>query len=191
VAYAALFLVALLPIALLLFILWASGKAVELIASRLLKHRADNARISAHARRSTYILVLAFIAYQIYFAVYPTDDFFLQEYQEVTLRPAPHTAKVIAKSASYPDFHGDYCSYSRIYLGAESFEKLLRELEGDPRIQAGNGIGSSEEIKVQSRVKKLSVKQSFIRPVENEADHHLSITFLEDGIHVEVNICVT
>ena len=173
------------------FVAWLIGRLVGGLVGLASPSGATKKASVALAKKLTYVATSAFLLYSAYDAVNPSDDFFLGEYAEVTLRPAPIGARVVAKSASYPDIHGDYCSYSRFDIGLLAYESVLRELSADPRFSPGEGLGSQEEQTVQSQVPPVGVRKSFTRTIPGEADHFLAIRFLADAVHVEVSLCVT
>lgn len=170
---------------------WLIGRLVGGLAGLVAGQSSNKASAVAAARKSTYAATSALLLYSAYDAVYPSDDFYLGEFAEVTLRRAPNTARVVAKSASYPDLHGDYCSFSRIELGASAYDHVLRELSTDAHLTPGDGLRSAEEEAVQRQVPRVGVRKSFTRSVPGEADRFLAIRFLDDGTHVEVSVCVT
>ncbi|MCW5645178.1 MAG: hypothetical protein KIT63_24005 [Rhodoferax sp.] len=189
--YLLLAILAAVLLALAALVVWMIGRLVGGLAGFVARQSPNRARTVASARKMTYAGTSAFLLYIAYGAVYPSDDFFLGEYKEVTLREVPNTARVVAKSASYPDLHGDYCSFSRIQLGAPAYELVLRDLSTDTRLSPGEGLGSQEEQAVQRQVPRIGVRKSFTRAVPGEADRFLAIRFLDDGAHVEVSVCYT
>src|SRR5690349_14967546 len=48
------------------------------------------------------------VGFLIYTALYPLDQFYEEELEEVTGVEFPNDAEILSKWASYPDFHGDY-----------------------------------------------------------------------------------
>lgn len=138
------------------------------------------------------LFLLIWIGYETYYGIYPSNDFYYDEFTEVTLRKPPKSAQIINKPASYPDFHGDYCSASLIKLSKEDYNLLLTELSNDSRLVKGvELIGSRELDKVIGTFKKENVVQSFTRHIPNEEDHYLYIGFLDDKQSVIVTLCVT
>jgi energy-coupling factor transporter transmembrane protein EcfT len=143
-----------------------------------------------------FLLIIAPIwtAYGVYTAIYPTDNFYLSEFKEVTLREAPKSATVINKDASYPDFHGDYCSASLLTVSNDDYSSLLSELTNDKRItknKPGEIIGSSELDKVMGNFKTEQIIYSFTRNIPGQEDHYLFIGFLEDKKTIVVSVCVS
>ncbi|WP_116109048.1 hypothetical protein [Lewinella sp. IMCC34191] len=67
------------------------------------------------------ILVLGFIMLR---AVYPDDDFYLQDFTEVTGIEFPKKAEFLYTTASFPDHHGDYVSASLIKVESEFYKQL-------------------------------------------------------------------
>ena len=119
--------------------------------------------------------------YEIYTAIYPTDSFYFDEFKDITLREIPSSAKIIRKTASYPDFHGDYASVSLIKLSPTDYNSLLIELNNDKRIiKNGELIGSRELDEVIGKLKPDSIVYSFTRKIPNEEDHYLYIGFFND-----------
>lgn len=144
------------------------------------------------ARQVTYAGSITFLIWTVYTAIYPTDDFYLQEFEEVTLREPPSSAKVLAKSASYPAPNGDYCSFARIEVSREDFASLMMELEADSRLSRNPGPGSNDQkAKALSSSEPITSLASFVRTDPEHPDHHLSIDLLSSRQHVEVAICYT
>lgn len=135
-----------------------------------------------------------YLGYSAYTAIYPTDSFYLSEFKEVTLREAPKSATVINKDASYPDFHGDYCSASLITVSNDDYALLLSELTNDNRIKKTKPeeiIGSSELDNVMGNLKTEQIKYSFTRSIAGQENHFLFIGFLDDKKTIVVTVCVT
>lgn len=131
-------------------------------------------------------------AYEIYTAIYPTDSFYLSEFKEVTLREPPKSAEVIRKTASYPDFHGDYCSVSLIKLSRQDYTDLNKALLADKRIiKNGEFIGSREFDEIMGNFKIEQIKIGFTRQIPSEEDHYLYIGFLDDQQTIVVYVSVT
>jgi hypothetical protein len=143
---------------------------------------------------SVIVAFSCFLAYNIYTGIYPTDDFYFSEFKQVTLRDAPKSASILSKNASYPDFHGGYCSASSMTLSAEDYAKLLRELNLDHRLTKTNFteiVGSSELDKVITYKKMNQIAHGFVRNISGEEDHYLYIGFLNDQKTIVVSVCVT
>ena len=138
------------------------------------------------------VFLLLFSSYQTYDAFFPSEEFYEDEFKTVTLRDIPKSAEFISKKASYPDFHGDYCSSSQIKLSKEDYQKLLTELKSDKQFtENGQSIGSEEFIYTLENKSENQILNSFTRQIENEEDHYLYIAFYDDKETVFINICVT
>jgi len=180
-------LVALLALLVIYVAFVISGKMATWLLSVYKRGRGVSPQQENLARRFGYACLLVAIAYNAYAAVYPTDDFYLAEFKEVALRDAPSSAKVAIKSSTYPDFHGDYCSFSRIEVSAEDFNLLLSAISQDKRFSAGESISMA---KIPPAAPLGSIA-SFTRQEPGEEDHHLGLKFLSSRMHIEVNLCVT
>lgn len=135
-----------------------------------------------------------YLVYSIYTAIYPTDSYYYSEFKEVTLRDAPKSATIINKGASYPDFHGDYCSASLMIISTDDYLTLLNDLNNDKRITKNKPkeiIGSSEFFKVMGNYKTEQIIHSFTRNIAGQEDHYLFIGFLDDKKTIVISVCVT
>ncbi len=72
-----------------------------------------------------YVLVLLVIALsQTYFAFFPKDSFYIDEFKSNTGIELPLSAHIISKSSNYPDMHGDYSAVAIIKLDRIDFKEL-------------------------------------------------------------------
>lgn len=166
-----------------LVLLLISGVAGR-IAARFARGRADQLQWQNRTKLATLAMLLGGISYSGYTAVYPPDSIFLEDFAQVSLRPPAASAKVVDKSAAYPDFHGDYCSYSRIELAPADFQALLSQVETDQRLRPV-AVDHSQKGALRS------AKKAFSRYQAGKQDRHLSMAFLPDGKSVDVNVCVS
>lgn len=77
---------------------------------------------------TTTVLVITYIG------IFPDESFYADEFRKVTLRELPASADFVSKSASYPDFHGEYWSQSEIELSEADYMTLLSQIHKDSRI---------------------------------------------------------
>lgn len=135
------------------------------------------------------ICIFLFIFYSTYTAIFPTDDFYYQEFKTVTLRQIPKSAVIVKKTASYPDFHGDYCSGTKIKLSKRDYNELLKEIKADERLHPGDMLGSSELAEVMGNNPTNQLSYIFNRSIANEEDHYLSIGFLRQSEYCNLYNC--
>ena len=183
-------LVALLALALLCALFALAAAVAGRIAKLFLKGSPRQAEHVLFAKRAGIAAFALFLCWQTYTAMYPDDSFYLVEYQTVTGRLAPSSSKVIEKHATYPDFHGDYCSFSRISLPASSYVSLMSDLSKDGRFDQNSHEFVSTGFTKDKPLPNINVVSTFTRN-DTESDHHYSILFLAEGNLVEVHLCVT
>jgi hypothetical protein len=181
-------------VVLALALTWAlfalSASVAGRIAGAVFKNsprRAQRVRLAKWLGVSTFA---AFLGWQTYFAIYPDDAFYLLEYQTVTGRLAPPDAEVLEMHASYPDLHGDYCSFSRISLPPGAYTDLMRELSQDSRFDLHSRAFISTGVNADKPLPGIKVVVTLTRN-DTEPDHHHTVQFLEGGRLVEVHLCVT
>jgi hypothetical protein len=128
-------------------------------------------------------LLITIIVVITYIGIFPDESFYADEFRDVTLRKLPASAEFISKSASYPDFHGDYCSRSEIRLAKKDYSKLLWELHRDKRLSKG-GYSSSD---YNNKVPENLVYQ-FTRVTDTNDDKLLYIGFGNDSQTVYIYV---
>jgi hypothetical protein len=128
-------------------------------------------------------LLITTIMVITYIGIFPDESFYAEEFKDVTLKELPHSAKFISKSASYPDFHGDYCSQSQIRLSKNDYSKLLWELHEDERLSKGDYSLSDYNNKVPE-----NLVYQFTRVIDTKDDELLYIGFGNDSQTVYVNV---
>ena len=165
------------------------ARVVGRVVRRIASASTQAACYGTLATRATYTAIIGVVSWQAWFAVFPNDDFFLAEFEQAAARPAPPGAKVLARYASYPDFHGDYCSFSRMETDHSTYDRLLAELGADSRFTAGNGTSMSID-DGEREVASLPIARTFNRN-DVKPDHHYTIDFLGSGRHIETRVCVT
>lgn len=134
------------------------------------------------------VIVPIFTIYVVYRALYPDDDFYFEEYKTVTLLNTPKSAIILKKTATYPDFHGDYISVSMIRLSKSEYLNLYKTLIKDKQIDTlGQLVRSQEFIDVVGKNEKL-IKHTFTRKITNKEQSHYSINFLNDNKTVIIYI---
>ena len=156
-----------------------------------------NGKSIAYERAATSILCIIFVALignEAYTAFYPGSDFYVAELEDVISRKWSGEAKVVAGSATYPDFHGDYCSFSRIAIGNQSYQRLLENLMKDRRFAAGSYGEISTGQLTASNLSPRRVINSYYR-IDIRSDRHQEISFLKNDIEndteIEIFNCVT
>lgn len=183
-------LVTLLALALLWALFSLAAMVAGWIASLAFKNSPRRPERVLFAKRLGIAAFALFLGWQTYTAIYPDDSFYLVEYQIVTGRLAPPNAKVIEKHASYPDLHGDYCSFSRISLPPTAYGSLMSELSKDGRFDLSSREFVSSGFTTDKPLPSINVVGTFTRN-DSKSDQHYSILFLADGRLVEVHLCVT
>jgi hypothetical protein len=124
-------------------------------------------------------------------AVYPSEDFFVAEYGLVMLdNPLPTSAKFIRKVASYPDFHGDYCSASLISLDQKDFDHLFASTLADTTNFDRDVFGGSEELRAAlGELPYSSISVGFQRKMSGMDDLFRCIGFIPNRRYVVVHVC--
>ena len=170
------------------------GWIIYLIYHPIKKKLIKNEKLSIKRNKQILIslaLVLYFLSiYQTYDAFFPGESFYEREYEYVTMRKIPPSASFISKTATYPDFHGDYCSASMISISKSDYKKLLKEMKNDINLKQTEIYGSAELDEVMGK-KNNDIAFSFQRNIAGEEDKHLYICFLNDGRTIVVEVCVT
>jgi hypothetical protein len=131
-------------------------------------------------------VTVLFFVYEIYTAIYPTDSFYFDEFKKVTSLDIPKSAEIINKTASYPDFHGDYISCSIIKLSKPDYKLLLDTISNDKDMLKNPDLGGSKQLDDVMETKKVSdIKRAFTRNMPGK-DYIAYIGFFDDDESVLV-----
>jgi hypothetical protein len=127
------------------------------------------------------VVSVCFFVYEIYTAIYPTDSFYFDEFKKVTTLDIPKSAVIIKKTASYPDFHGDYISCSIMKLSKDDCQSLLNTLSKDKTILKNPEITGSDQLDEIIKTRNISdIKKSFSREIPDK-DYFTYIGFFKDN----------
>ncbi|MBD0254764.1 MAG: hypothetical protein ICV83_03510 [Cytophagales bacterium] len=87
--------------------------------------------------------------YFVYTAFYPTEEFYREDFREVTGMEFPASGIIAYQSATYPDHFGDYTSVAVVKVDKAFYRRLLGRLPAqgftppgpeDPGLLASDGI---------------------------------------------------
>lgn len=119
------------------------------------------------------------IFYCVFTALYPTDSFYMEKYKMAIGSPAPLSANVVKKSASYPDLHGDYYALFMMELSANDYKELYKKINQDKSFNNTDLINSTEIdnfLNKEQRKKIIITKQHYI----NNEEEDCYIAFFND-----------
>jgi hypothetical protein len=107
-------------------------------------------------------LILGFIIFR---AVYPSNEFYQEDFKEVTGLDFPNSGEIIDKTASYPDHFDDYTSVSLVRVNKEFYDRLSDHLVVKGFEENREKISSTElneilgEIDNKEVVKEFSIRK--------------------------------
>ena len=92
---------------------------LTILINRWLKKRIDTRLAKSIAMIPTLIMIFVFFR-----ACHLSDDFYQEDFTEITTIEFPESGKVKYKRASFPDHHGDYTSCALIELSNTDYDLL-------------------------------------------------------------------
>jgi hypothetical protein len=128
---------------------------------------------------SIITIVFAFLIYNIYFAIYPREEFYAMEFKKATLKDLPETAHFLKKEASYPDTHGKYNAAFLIEVEQRDFNLLNAELSRDKRFKRGAIYWSEEVSNVTDGYKQNEIDSGLVS-TDTEGRDYYYLKFLQD-----------
>jgi hypothetical protein len=143
--------------------------------------------LDGHDNRLKLFLLIpvVFIGITIYTAIYPSEDFYKEDFKEITGLDFPQAGSIVFKSASYPDQFGDYGSVSIVRISKE----FLFELEGQLRDKGFKKTfernGSNELDRALKEIGNREIEKEF--SVEYERGIYYYVAFLSDKETIIVN----
>ncbi|MGC4021703.1 MAG: hypothetical protein QM734_07050 [Cyclobacteriaceae bacterium] len=114
-------------------------------------------------KRLKYLLFipLIYFGYSVYTAIYPLDEFYKEDFKEVTGVDFPDQGKIIFKTASYPDIHGDYGSVSIVNVERDFYASLEKQLMIKGLQRAIEKHGSKELDEALKEIGGKSIESEF------------------------------
>jgi len=131
--------------------------------------------------------VFGFFLYNIYFAIYPGDAFYADEFKNAAFRDLPKTTHFLEKEASYPDFHGKYGTAFLIEVSREDFNSLKTQLLNDKRFKKASLHGSAEITDVMRGYNEDNVVTSLARDDDSDRRRYCFVGFFKDKKTIIVN----
>lgn len=123
------------------------------------------------------------VGYIIYGAFFPSEEFYKNDFKEVTGIDLVASAKFKFKTADFPDHFGDYMSVSIIELGPEYYIDLSEQLLQNNFTESSKRIGGIEMDKAKKKLKDLTIKTEYSR---RDGGKFYYVAFLSDNKSVLV-----
>lgn len=76
-------------------------------------------------------LIVMCYACPIYDAIYPSDDFYEDDFKETFQIEFPDSGKIISKSATFPDIHGDYTSMALFSVNKNDMNLIIKRMDSN------------------------------------------------------------
>jgi hypothetical protein len=130
------------------------------------------------------LIPVIIFGYFIYTAIYPLDNFYKQDFKEVTGIEFPENGEIIYKSADYPDQFGDYASVSIVKVDKDFYQTLPNRLNNKGLIEKVNDHGSSELDKAMTKIGNKEIEKEFSLEQDNVFYY---VAFLSDKESIIVN----
>jgi len=122
------------------------------------------------------LIPILIVGYFVYDAFYPSEEFYIEDFAEVTGLAFPDNGEFIYKTATYPDQFGDYTSISIIKLDKKFYDSLSQHLSSKGFIEVND-----RELISDNTLKKYSdgyVIRTFNRELPEK---NLSVGFISDN----------
>jgi hypothetical protein len=81
------------------------------------------------------VLIIGILFYLIYNAVYPGNNFYVQDFEKNTGILFPSSGRIIKKDATYPDIHGHYSSRAIIEFSTSDYLHTVQTLQSDAKFK--------------------------------------------------------
>ncbi|NTS44038.1 hypothetical protein HRG84_24375 [Flavisolibacter sp. BT320] len=121
------------------------------------------------------------LGYKTYRAFYPSDDFYVREFNENTGVELPSGVSILAKTATFPDIHGSYTACAVILLPQHDFLKIkdlvISRQDSKFAALAGNYLAESEQFFRSAGISLNFIESHWVLARK----HQIKIGFLKDG----------
>ena len=122
------------------------------------------------------VLVIFAVGYFIYVAVFPSDDFYRDEFKTELNIPFPKSGHILNKDADFPDTHGDYQACFSMRVGEKEYSELAAKFPGNSN--ADSMISGDSYSKVMRHYDQKSI--AFMHTEKLKEDHFVYLVFLND-----------
>jgi hypothetical protein len=130
------------------------------------------------------LIPILIFAYLIFTAIYPSNEFYEEDFSEVTTLKFPENGIIKYKSASYPDQFGDYTSCFLAEFEKEYLEKLKRTIIEKGFVEKSGKIGCDELTYIENQIKDKKYIKEFSKEVEGGKIYYIG--FLNDNKSVVI-----
>ncbi|MEM9984039.1 MAG: hypothetical protein AAF804_02995 [Bacteroidota bacterium] len=113
-----------------------------------------------------------------YIALNPGEEFYREDFEEVTGLVLPEDAKIVFKTASYPDHFGDYASVSIIQVDEVFHLHLQDQLQKQGMVENQNPPRSDQLEKALDHLAQPIPQKSLSL---QKGDRHYYVGFLPDS----------
>ena len=140
--------------------------------------------------KTLLLIPLLIISLFIYKGCYPSEDFYREEFKEATGLELPKSGKFIYKTATYPDFQGEYSTKFIINVGKHFYKHLDEKL----RIKgfSENQTNGRYKISFPEKIKSKSSKIKYLLSLEKwDSRPHIKcnyVGFIEDEESIIVEL---
>jgi len=180
------------------FLSWGSGIELFLIPGVLLflyvslpfviayfVYKWAKRRLHKYIALALVLIIPIIFYYPIYIAVHPPDDFYKYEFKEIVGMDFPKSGDIIRKRASYPDFHGDYCSSALIEFSEDDYQQILEYVKGSMIFDNNTIMGSDIYYSV---IGSISDEEFIYKASYYPKDDYRFIGFLNDGKTIIIHL---
>ena len=137
---------------------------------RFVKKSSNNGQLQLIALLP--ILIMGLIVYP---ALYPNEDFYRDEFSEVSGLKLPERAEFKFKTASYPDHFGDYASAIVIKVDSSFYNKLPINLSKRGLEENGHKTDSYELDRAFKYTEHLKIKKEYSKIADNGLYYYVGL----------------
>lgn len=115
------------------------------------------------------------LIYSIWTAIYPSEDFYEDDFKEVTQIEFPKNSKFIYRDATFPDHFGDYTSVFLFETTKEETEKLKVQLEKLKFEEIKDDKWHSSETKIALQKTKAKISRQYTYEIEGGKNYYVGL----------------
>ncbi|WP_322969481.1 hypothetical protein [Faecalibacter sp. LW9] len=115
------------------------------------------------------------LIYSIWTAIYPSEDFYKDNFKEVTQIEFPKNSKFIYKDATFPDHFGDYTSVFIIETSKNEIDKLKAQLEKLKFEEIQDDKWHSSETKSAIQKTKAKIANQYNYEIQDGKNYYVAL----------------
>ena len=147
------------------------------IISSIFLYKYLNRKFDGNWQKYLSLIPTLLLIYMVYSAIFPADEFYKEDFKEITKLDFPEQSEILYKTASYPDQFGDYTSVFAVKTTNKNYQKVLNQIRKTGFVNKKDSWYSPETNEALSKANE-NIKSEYFK---EKAGKNYYLAFLKDN----------